>query len=350
MQTRKVVIAGCGGITRAWMNAVEHFDDVEIVGLCDRDPGQIDAFKERWQLSTLIVGSDLAQVIRRSAADTVFDCTIPEAHPSITLTALECGCDVLGEKPMAPSLEQAREMVAAAEATGRTYAVIQNRRYNSAIRRFRSALEHAELGALTSLDVDFHIGAHFGGFRAEMSHVLLLDMAIHTFDQARFISGADPVSVYAADWNPRGSWFRHGASAVAFFEMSDGLRFTYTGSWCAEGLNTSWEGSWRATCEHGSVTWDGGAGIHGERDAGGEGLIHNFEPMRVATEHAEDGDPACTGHGGVIRDFLDALHTGTRPMTDCRDNIKSMAMVLAAVESAETGAKVTIPKEILRCE
>ena len=60
---------------------------------------------------------------------------------------------------------------------------------------------------------DFFIGAHFGGFRDEMAHVLLLDMAIHTFDQARKILGADPVSVYCHEFNPAGSWYAGASSA-----------------------------------------------------------------------------------------------------------------------------------------
>ena len=58
------------------------------------------------------------------------------------------------------------------------------------------------LGPLTTLHSDFYIGAHFGGFREQMRHVLLLDMAIHTFDAARLLSGADPVAVYCQEWNP----------------------------------------------------------------------------------------------------------------------------------------------------
>ncbi len=342
MDKRRIVFAGCGGITGAWMNALSGFDDAEVVGLCDVDAERIAAFEERWKIQPAAKGTDLERVIRDSGADTVFDCTIPEAHPLITLTALECGCDVLGEKPMAPSIAEAKSMAAAAKKADRTYAVIQNRRYQPAIRRFRRAVAEADLGALTTLDVDFYIGAHFGGFRAEMDHVLLLDMAIHTFDQARYISGADPVSVFAADWNPSGSWYRHGAAAVAFFEMSNGLRFTYRGSWCSEGLNTSWEGDWRAVCEQGSIAWDGAGDVHGEREAGGESLIHDFAPVEVPEEEPLE----LTGHGGVIRDFLDSLRDGTKPMTDCSDNIRSIAMVLAAVESAETGRPVEIAKEL----
>jgi predicted dehydrogenase len=89
------------------------------------------------------------------------------------------------------------------------------------------------------------MGPHFGGFRESMRHVLLLDMAIHTFDAARFLSGEDALAVYCHETNPRGTWYEHGASATAVFEMTNGVTFTYRGSWCAEGLGTGWGADWR---------------------------------------------------------------------------------------------------------
>ena len=76
-------------------------------------------------------------------------------------------------------------MITAARAAGRLHAVIQNRRFLPGIRRIKAALPL--IGELTAVHVDFFIGAHFGGFRDQMQHVLLLDMAIHTFDAARWI-------------------------------------------------------------------------------------------------------------------------------------------------------------------
>ena len=63
----------------------------------------------------------------------------------------------------------------------------------------RGQYRSGAIGDITTVTVDFYVGAHFGGFRAEMDHVLLLDMAIHSFDEARFLSGTDPVAVTAVD-------------------------------------------------------------------------------------------------------------------------------------------------------
>ncbi len=185
----------------------------------------------------------------------------------------------------------------------------------------------------------FYVGAHFGGFRERMRHVLLLDMAIHTFDAARFITGADPQAVYCKEWNPAGSWYDHDASAVAVFELSRGIVYTYTGSWCAEGLNTTWEGDWRVIGRRGSVRWDGADGFRAEVVAGRAGLRSIYE--EVALPPALDGDKA-GGHAGVIREFVECVRTGATPETAGADNIKSLAMVFGAVASAERGERVAV--------
>lgn len=77
------------------------------------------------------------------------------------------------------------------------------------------------------LTADFFIGAHFGGFRDAMPSPLLLDMAIHTFDAARYLSGADPLAVYCDEFNPAWSWYAGNACATAIFEMTGGLRYVY---------------------------------------------------------------------------------------------------------------------------
>jgi predicted dehydrogenase len=126
-------------------------------------------------------------------------------------------------------MEHVRQILDAAGKADKLHAVIQNRRYDPRIRRVRHFIENDGISPLTTVNCDFYFGSHFGGFRDRMKHVLLLDMTIHTFDAARFLTGADPVSVYCNEWNPTGSRYDHDASAIAVFEMSDGLRYTYRG-------------------------------------------------------------------------------------------------------------------------
>lgn len=335
----RAVLVGCGGVSAAWLPVISARPDLTIVGLVDLDPALAERRADEYNLSEALVGADLRTVLERTSAEVVFNCTIPAAHAEVTLTALAHSCDVLSEKPLAETLVQARQMIAAAEAAGRLVAVIQNRRYDPHIRRVQALLRSGALGRITTINSDFYIGAHFGGFRDQMAHVLLLDMAIHTFDAARMLADADPMAVYCHEWNPPSSWYARDASAVAIFEFSGGLVYTYRGSWCAEGLPTSWESDWRIVGERGSLRWDGGAAIEAAAVEPEPGAF--IMPGR-ALELPALPDGHISGHAGVIDEFIRCVRSGARPETIASDNIKSLAMVLAAIESAERGQRVAV--------
>ncbi len=334
----RTILVGCGSMSAAWLDAALALPDVEIVGLVDVIEAAAHKKAADYHLHEAVISTDLTTVLAQTAPQAVFNCTIPDAHYEVTMLALQHGCHVLSEKPLADTMEHAREMVAAAQQANRIFAVIQNRRYDQHMRRFQHFLSSGVLGPLTTVNSDFYVGPHFGGFRDHMKHVLLLDMAIHTFDAARLLTGADPVSVYCKEWNPAGSWYDHDASAIAIFEMSDGLVYTYRGSWCADGLPTTWEADWRVIGQKGSAKWDGGGQMQAQAIAAEGQFLSNYQDVAIpAYEAGHVG-----GHGGIIREFFSCIQHGTQPETTASDNIKSLAMVLGAVASAEQGRKVDI--------
>ncbi len=336
MTTFKALLVGAGGMGRAWGKNLQEHPDVEVAGWVDIRPGAAQEAADGLQLSGLHAGDDLGRALAEVRPDFVVDVTVPEAHRDVTLQALAAGVPVLGEKPMADSMERAREMVRASEKSGKLYMVSQSRRYDARIQAFRTLIGE-RVGALGILNSDFYLGAHFGGFRDEMASVLLLDMAIHTLDQARYLSQADPVSVYCEEFNPAWSWYKGDASATALFEMTGGLRYTYRGSWCSEGKNTSWESDWRAVGPKGTAVWDGNGAPSADVVTGTGGFLSETETRSIEVPADVPG-----GIAGSLRDFLNALQTGATPMGECHDNIKSLAMVFAAIESSAAGKRVPV--------
>lgn len=337
------VLAGCGGMSKGWLSAISDHPllkgRVKIVGLVDLDPATAAARADEFGLADAVIGADLDAVLSEIEPQLLFDVVVPSARAGLVETGLRHGCHVLTEKPMATSLQEAKAMIAQAQAAGRVHAVVQNRRFISGVRRIRHLIESGALGEITSLNCDFFIGAHFGGFREEMDNVLLLDMAIHTLDAARFMAGRAPKAVYCLEINPRGSWYRHGAAANAIFEFEDDLVFNYRGSWCAEGANTSWESAWRIIGTKGTLLWDGHERFEAHVVAGDTGFLRDLKDIEVPPPADED---QTHGHASVIADFLAAIETGRTPETAGSDNIKSLAMVLAAIESARTRQRVSI--------
>jgi predicted dehydrogenase len=338
MATRKALLVGAGGMGRSWAkNLSVHAQRVEFAGWVDIRDGAAAQAADEMDLRVAHTRTDLGKALAEVRPDFVVDVTIPEAHHQVTLQSLAAGVPVLGEKPMADSMEHAREMVRASEKAGKLYMVSQSRRYDARLHAYRKLIAE-RLGPIGILNSDFYIGAHFGGFRDEMAHVVVLDMAIHTFDAARYLSAGDPVSVYCEEFNPAWSWYKGDACATALFEMTGGLRYTYRGSWCAEGQMTSWECDWRAVGPNGTATWDGRSAIQAEVVTGTEGFHRHTEPI------VGDVSPDVPGGiAGSLQDFLNALETGVAPMGECHDNIKSLAMVFGAIESAAAGKRVPIP-------
>jgi predicted dehydrogenase len=330
-------------MSRGWLRALR--DDpalagrVELVGLVDIDPAAAEHLRDEFGLSGITISTDLDALLAQTKPDLLFDVALPAVRRDVVLTGLRHGCHVLTEKPMAASLAEARDIIAAAKAAGRIHAVVQNRRYIAGVRRLRAAIASGLIGELTALHADFFIGAHFGGFREQMDNVLLLDMSIHTLDAARFMSGKDPRAVYCLETNPRGSWYAHGAAANAIFEFSDDVTFTYRGSWVAEGATTSWESAWRLIGTRGTILWDGEDRFEARGPSSDEGFLRPLADLELP----EPPDEAEThGHASVIASFLTAVETGAPPETAGPDNIKSLAMVFAAIESARTRTRVEI--------
>jgi predicted dehydrogenase len=331
-----VVLVGAGGMGRGWAANLRDSADTVLAGWVDVRAEGLTQAADALAVRPAYLGPSLDEALARVRPDFVVDATPPTSHHDVTLQALAAGVPVLGEKPMAASMEQARAMVAAAERSGLLYVVSQNRRYDYNLQALR-ALVAEVIGPLGLLNADYYMGDHAPGHVRDLSNPLLLDMAIHTFDAARYLSGAEPVSVYCEAFNPPWSWYAGPACASAIFELTGGLRFTYRGSSCSDGVATTWDAEWRAVGARGTAVWDGRGAPRAEIVEAMEGPRARLREVRpdVETREAE-------GIRGTLREFVRALRTGVPPMSECHDNIKSVAMVFAAMESAATGRRVQV--------
>jgi predicted dehydrogenase len=336
MANETAIVVGAGGISNAWFPPLLA-EDVDIRAVVDI---RLEAAQGKIAEHGLDADASTAleEAIREHKPDFVIDLTIPESHCDATCTALKAGCHVVSEKPMAASMDEARQMVRTAEETGCMYMVSQSRRWDNKHDRIRRTVADEKLGTITTANCDFYLGAHFGGFRDEMESPLILDMAIHHFDLARFMTGVDPVAVYAKEFNPQGSWYKGDVAASCIFEMANGVVFTYRGSWCAEGCHTSWNGDWRIIGDEGTLLYDHDGDPWGQVLAdGGDGFHRELTDLVITPSSLEHW----TMHG-ALREMLAFVRTGELPQTECHDNIKSLAMVFAAMESSRKGERVPV--------
>jgi predicted dehydrogenase len=337
--TFRAVVVGCGFAGDVWTRYALRRDDVEIVAFIDADLETARQLRERHELSCP-TSTEIDESLGALDVDIVFNTTPPAAHFEVVRAGLASGCHVFTEKPLAPSLAEARELVALADAHDRSLAVVQNRRYAPQLRSLRAFLdEHAE-GAPLFACADFFRPWTLGGFRQQMASPLLVEMAPHTFDQARYLVGTRPVSVACHEFTPADSWLAGRAAAVCTFEFEDGSVFSFRGSWCAEGFETAWDGSWRVTTRRMTVLWDGIAGPRCQARPYGadpeEGAAVET-PIPVA-------DTAADPHDECLDEMFAALIEGRHPETDAHDNLWTVAMLDGALRSAESGEKVPLTR------
>jgi len=310
---------------REWIRLVHNSRDAELVGLVDLSVDAATAAIEREGVTGVPVGANLRELIATTSADAIINVTIPQAHHAVTTEALFAGLPVLCEKPLAPTLAQGMSMAAASELTGQLLMVSQSRRYIRTLAAFKRQL--ANIGEIGILSTQFFKYPSLSGFRLELDHVLLVEMAIHGFDCARYLLGREPVAVRCVEFQPRWSEFAPNAApaASATFEFAGGAQFAYTGSLVSAGLETDWNGVWRASGSLGTALWDGnGAPV---ASTGPAAVIDEEDPEYIA---------------GGLADFIAAMHTGIVPSGEVHSNLMTLAMVAAAGRSADTGERVTI--------
>ena len=354
MAMEKVVVVGAGGISRFWFEAIAA-EGVEVAAIVELDLAKGEVQRRKY-CPGAIVSNDLEATLEKMRPDFVIDLTAPQARTAVACTALKAGFHVLCEKPLADNIETANEIVKAAEHGGRMCMVSQSRRWDKGPATVHDAIKNGVIGALTSVHCDFFLAAHFGDCeltdsdspeeayalatamaRRTMSSPLVRDMAVHHFDMARFMTGLEPVSVYAHEFNPRGSWYDGGCSAVCIFEMVGGVIFSYRGSWSAEGFTTEWNGNWRLIGQSGTILYEKDGPPQAQLVVGSKAFRRPLRDVELAGANVPH-----PGMRGALREMLTFLRVGQAPQTPCQDNIRSCAMVAAALSSAQAGHRVPV--------
>ena len=322
----RIIQVGAGAMGQAWLQLFRETGQTELVGLVDLNTDAARQAADAHGFPGVAVAGSLEELFDQVDAQAIVNVTVPLAHATVSNSALLHGLPVLCEKPLAETVSQGLSMIAAAELSGQLLMVSQSRRYWNNLTAFRQQI--AQLGAIGTVDCAFFKAPHFGGFRDVMPFPLLIDMAIHQFDLARDLTGSEPVAVYCNSYNPSWSWYAGDAAAEVLFEFANGSRFSFSGSWCSPGLETSWNGEWRVSGAGGTAVWDGD---HAPTAADGDG--------RAIPGTVSDGPEQIAGS---LAEFVAVLASGATPSGEAHSNVLSLAMMEAAITSAGESRRVLI--------
>lgn len=333
----RLIQAGVGGFGQSWAQIVQAAPGVELVAAVD--PVAASRERARAVLGLDEVFATLAEALTAVEADAVVVVSPPATHHAVASEALAAGKHVLVEKPLATTIDEALDLVDAAERAGRTLMVSQNYRYRAPARAVQAAVAAGEIGALAMVRVaclrETRTLFGAGNFRYSMRHPFLLDMSIHHADLVRAVTGADVVTVFARSWPVADSPYAHHPAMVAVMELSNGATVVYEGTWASHGPETSWNGDWSLEGERGRLVWTGAVGDH----LIGDVTIERWgEPATIVAQPTLEA----VDRAGALDAFRRSLERGTTPETSAADNVRSLAIVLGCVESIERGDAVDL--------
>ncbi|MBO0991725.1 Gfo/Idh/MocA family protein [Bacillus sp. SD088] len=340
MSKLKVGVVGCGSIAK-FRHLPEYAmnDQVEIVAVCDIVEERANKMAGEYGGQAF---TNYEEMLSEVELDIVSVCTPNYLHAPISIAALEAGNHVLCEKPMATSEKEALDMIQAAEKNGKKLMIGHNQRFVASHEKARELIANGEVGKIYSFRTAFgHPGPEGWGidgkdswfFRKEEAFIGAMgDLGVHKTDLMRYLLGEEFVEV--------GSFVESGAkenstvddNAVCILKSETGIIGTLAASW-AYGKE-----------DNATIIYGEKAVLRLEDDPEHSLIVHhvggeteNFDLGKIQSN--EDGGQSSTK---VIDHFVDSIVKDTEPPINGEEGMKSLKVVLAALESSETKKIVQI--------
>lgn len=312
-------------------------DSIERVAIVDAHEPTLAKAQDKLKLQDAKCFATLDEAFDGTDADLVLITAPMVAHVPVAIQAMEAGKHVLVEKPFAGTLDEAQKAVAVADRTGQTLMVSQNYRFYPAPRTAARVVAEGMMGDPGSVYVDFRRWANDDEYEMnrhyQFPHPLLFDMSIHHYDLMRMVMGQEAIEVYAQDTSPGWSKFDEEAEALLIITFANGQILSYRGSWVSSGEPTHWAGDWRMEFSEGEMQWTSRAGA--DIGAGGDIVTvghRGAKPMKVPMDELP-----LLGRSMGLRQLVESVEAGVEPESSGRQNLGTIAIMEAAVRSAESG-------------
>lgn len=196
MKKLRIGVLGGGAIARAsHIPGYAANENCELTAIADILPSSLAGVREKWHFEHEY--SDCSELLQKERPDLVSICLPNKYHARYAIEAMECGCDVILEKPVAVSMEEAEAIKAAQQRTGRRLAVCFSHRFNPLAIAARDAVLAGKIGEPYMIHVRFaHTGPYPGWAKTDWFYNpemagggAVLDMGIHAIDLAHWFIG-----------------------------------------------------------------------------------------------------------------------------------------------------------------
>ncbi len=335
MQKVRIAIQGSGIIARYHARACKAIPDVELVAAANWRPESLARFAKEWEIPRTT--TSFAELAADREIDAVIVGVPNYLHKDETIRMLRAGKHVLIEKPMAMNAAEAEEIVDVARTTGRLLMVGHMWRFDNEVSWLRNVIAQGTLGDIVRTK---GYAIHPPGFgpkgwfneRAKAGGGVIMDMAIHAVDTARFLMGEPlPTKVYA-----------HARTRFSSIELEDNATFMV--DWDNGAYSTIETAAWQTYAE----APEGAAHVWGTRGYGrafpsalylsvGD-AIGTFTPTFPARIEQCDWPM----YQRQIEHFAECIRTGAQPKPGGAEGLIVMKVMDAVYKSVATSTTVNI--------
>lgn len=254
----RVGIIGCGRISVMHLVSIKHSIHADLVACCDIKKERADEVAEKYGCTSY---TSYREMIESENLDAVHICLPHYLHVPVSIFAMEHGVNVLCEKPMAISLEDAERAVACAKKYNLRYGIVFQCRYNNSAQLVKRAVGSGKLGKIISASStltwarpdDYYAESDWKGTWEKEGGGVVIDQAIHSIDLVNWLVDSEAVSVSCGMANRGHRIVKVEDSAEGLIIYKNGVRY---GFYCMNNYGDDEPICIKLLCEKGKVEFN----------------------------------------------------------------------------------------------
>ncbi len=340
-------LVGCGRIAVNHMKAAIN-NELEIVAVCDVLPEKMDSILAKYDLqdkAEIKKYTDYKELVQKEKPELISIATESGNHAEIALYCIENGVNLIIEKPMAMSIEDANKIIDAAEKNNVKVSACHQNRFNVAIQELRKAVESKRFGKLShgsihvrwNRDHGYYDQAAWRGTWAQDGGALM-NQCIHGIDLLRWMMGDEIEEIYGATRQQFHDYLEAEDVGMAVIKFKNGAIGTIEGTTNVYPKNL--EETLYIFGEKGTVKIGGTS-------------TNNIDVWDFADESEDDNknkglqeetsNVYGNGHTSLFADVIDAIKNDRKPYVDAVAGRNALEVVLSIYKSQKTGQAVKYP-------
>lgn len=344
----KYALIGCGRIAVNHVKAVAN-NGLEFVAMCDVDDSKFDIMLEKANCGLFEKAGRYTDyrtmLAEHPDIELIAIATESGKHAAIALDCIDAGKNVIIEKPMAMSVEDAEEIIRRAEKQGVKVSACHQNRFNVAVQKTRAAMEAGRFGKLShgsihvrwNRDRNYYNQALWRGTWEEDGGCLM-NQCIHGIDLLRWMMGDEVVEVYGITRQRFHDYLEAEDVGTAVVKFADGSIGTIEGTTNVYPKNL--EETLYLFGEKGTVKIGGTSA----NDIDVWNFSDETEEDKVNKGLKEETSNVYgNGHTTLYADVVDAIKKDRAPYVDAVAGRNALEMVLAIYKSQKTGQPVKLP-------